>query len=201
MSVVESSRILQPESKHSIKADVCDPDEGERYNRRAIRPERVNRQHQWPHVGVDGVVRDRSHPSSGGVAEHREIRQKKQQGKLKPTAVTPVVREEADDQYCGTFWVQKWSRVHGVLLSGPKRAARVITTALLNESGETGIYYDEAGRPMLGSALVRDPKFQESVVAETRALLSTIPGQYGVDKQSAIVAGPLSRFRPERRTP
>jgi hypothetical protein len=44
-----------------------------------------------------------------------------------------------------------------------------------NKSGETGIYYDEGGRPMLGSALVRDPKFQARIVAETRALLSTIP--------------------------
>jgi hypothetical protein len=61
------------------------------------------------------------------------------------------------------------------ILSTPKRAARVITKALLNESGETGIYYDEGGRPMLGSALVRDPKFQDRVVAETHALLSTIP--------------------------
>ena len=45
----------------------------------------------------------------------------------------------------------------------------------INESAETGIYYDERGRPMLASALVRDPKFQDRVVAETRALLSTIP--------------------------
>ena len=59
--------------------------------------------------------------------------------------------------------------------STPKRAARVITKALLNKSGETGIYYDEGGHPMLGSVLVRDPKFQDRVVAETRALLSTIP--------------------------
>ena len=29
--------------------------------------------------------------------------------------------------------------------------------------------------PMLGSTLVRDPKFTDRVVAETRALLSTIP--------------------------
>jgi NAD(P)-dependent dehydrogenase (short-subunit alcohol dehydrogenase family) len=58
--------------------------------------------------------------------------------------------------------------------STPKRAARVITTALRNESGETGIYYDEVGHPMLGSTLVRDPTFQDRVVAETRALLSTI---------------------------
>jgi hypothetical protein len=28
---------------------------------------------------------------------------------------------------------------------------------------------------MLGSALVRDPTFQDRLVAETRALLSTIP--------------------------
>jgi NAD(P)-dependent dehydrogenase (short-subunit alcohol dehydrogenase family) len=85
--------------------------------------------------------------------------------------------------------------------STPKRAARMITKVLLNELGETGIYYDEGGRPMLGSALVRDPKFQDRVVAETRALLSTIPGQYGVDKQLAVVAGPFSRSRAERKTP
>ncbi len=60
------------------------------------------------------------------------------------------------------------------MLSTPKRAARVITKVLMNESGATGVYYDEAGRPMLGSALVRDPKFQERVVAETRALLETL---------------------------
>jgi hypothetical protein len=53
--------------------------------------------------------------------------------------------------------------------------------AALNASGQTGVYYDEGGHPMLGSALVRDPKFQDRVVAETRALLSTILGQYGVD--------------------
>jgi NAD(P)-dependent dehydrogenase (short-subunit alcohol dehydrogenase family) len=58
--------------------------------------------------------------------------------------------------------------------STPARAAKVITNALLNESGGTGVYYDERGRPMLGSTLVRDPEFQDRVVAETRALLSTV---------------------------
>jgi len=57
--------------------------------------------------------------------------------------------------------------------STPARAARVITNAVLNESGSTGVYYDEKGRPMLGSTLVRDPEFQDRVVAETRALFST----------------------------
>jgi len=57
--------------------------------------------------------------------------------------------------------------------STPSRAAKVITNALLNESGGTGVYYDERGKPMLGSTLARDPEFQDRVVAETRALLST----------------------------
>jgi NAD(P)-dependent dehydrogenase (short-subunit alcohol dehydrogenase family) len=57
--------------------------------------------------------------------------------------------------------------------STPKRAARVATQVLIDPSGQTGTYYDEGGHPMLGSALVRDPKFTECVVAETRALLST----------------------------
>ena len=57
--------------------------------------------------------------------------------------------------------------------STPKRAARVITKILTDESGQTGMYYDEKGHPMFGSALVRDPEFTVRVVDETRALLST----------------------------
>jgi len=57
--------------------------------------------------------------------------------------------------------------------STPARAGKVITNVLLNESGGSGVYYDERGKPMLGSTLVRDPEFQDRVVAETRALLST----------------------------
>lgn len=59
-------------------------------------------------------------------------------------------------------------------LSTPKRAARLIATVLINASGQTGVYYDESGQPMLGSALVHGPQFQERVVAETHALLSTV---------------------------
>ena len=58
--------------------------------------------------------------------------------------------------------------------STPGRAAKVITNVLLNAQGTTGVYYDERGKPMLGSAQVRDPEFQDRVVAETRALLSTV---------------------------
>jgi len=58
--------------------------------------------------------------------------------------------------------------------STPKKSARVITKILTNESGKTGVYYDEKGQPMLGSAQVRDPEFQDRVVSETRALLATV---------------------------
>ena len=59
--------------------------------------------------------------------------------------------------------------------STPKQAARVATKVLIDASGQTGIYYDEGGNPMLGSELVRDPRFTARVVAETRALLATVP--------------------------
>lgn len=61
------------------------------------------------------------------------------------------------------------------ILSTPKRAAQVITKVMTDTSGRTGVYYDERGNPMKGSALVSDPKFQEKVVSETRVFLSTLP--------------------------
>jgi NAD(P)-dependent dehydrogenase (short-subunit alcohol dehydrogenase family) len=59
--------------------------------------------------------------------------------------------------------------------SNPKTAARVITRVLTDDSGATGVYYDERGRPMNGSVLVREPEFDARVVAETRALLAQVP--------------------------
>ena len=60
-------------------------------------------------------------------------------------------------------------------ISTPKRAARVITDVLMDTSGKTGVYYNERGQPMLGSEEVRASGFAEHLVAETRALLSTVP--------------------------
>ena len=57
----------------------------------------------------------------------------------------------------------------------PKRAAKVITRILTSDSTETGVYFDENGDPMKGSKQVHDPAFQDRVVAETRALLATLP--------------------------
>jgi NAD(P)-dependent dehydrogenase (short-subunit alcohol dehydrogenase family) len=59
--------------------------------------------------------------------------------------------------------------------SNPKRAGRVAAEILIDTSGRTGVYYDDGGQPMAGSAFVRDPKFADRVVAETRGLLSMTP--------------------------
>lgn len=58
--------------------------------------------------------------------------------------------------------------------STPKKSAHTITGIMTDTSGRTGIYYDEKGRPMMASEQARDREFQERVVAETRALLSTL---------------------------
>lgn len=65
--------------------------------------------------------------------------------------------------------------------STPDHAARVIAEILTDDSEDTGVYYDEKGRPMRGSTLMHDPKFQDRVVTETRALLGgTIRGLGGM---------------------
>jgi hypothetical protein len=66
-------------------------------------------------------------------------------------------------------------KAHRHLKSCLPISGRVATKVLINASGRTGIYYDDGGRPMLGSTLVRDPRFTDRVVAETRALLATTP--------------------------
>jgi len=58
----------------------------------------------------------------------------------------------------------------------PKKAAKVIARVLTSDSAQTGVYFDEDGKPMRGSAQVHDPAFQDRFVSETRAILSTVPG-------------------------
>ena len=56
--------------------------------------------------------------------------------------------------------------------STPKKSAIVITKILTDTSNNTGVYFDEKGKPMRGSELAHDVKFQDRVVSETRALLA-----------------------------
>lgn len=61
--------------------------------------------------------------------------------------------------------------------STPKRAARLLVDALTGQSYQSGVYLDENGKPMLGSAQVRDAAFSDRFVAETRALLAQVPAR------------------------
>jgi hypothetical protein len=64
---------------------------------------------------------------------------------------------------------------HLKYMGNPKSAARVIIGVLTDDSDATGVYFDERGWPMNGSALVREPDFDDRVVAETLALLAQVP--------------------------
>ncbi len=57
----------------------------------------------------------------------------------------------------------------------PRRAARVIARILTDPSDATGVYYDENGRPMTGSAQIRDTAYVDRYIAESRELLDTVP--------------------------
>ncbi|MDQ0391274.1 SDR family NAD(P)-dependent oxidoreductase [Labrys monachus] len=56
--------------------------------------------------------------------------------------------------------------------STPERAGNIMTAVLTDRSNKTGVYYDEKGVPMTGSALAHDRQFQDRVLAETRAFLA-----------------------------
>lgn len=58
--------------------------------------------------------------------------------------------------------------------STPKKSAKVITEILTDTTNKTGVYFDEKGQLMRGSDLAHDQRFQDRVVAETRALLSKV---------------------------
>lgn len=59
--------------------------------------------------------------------------------------------------------------------STTQRAAQVITTLMADSTVPSGTYFDERGIPMQASTQVRDPVFQDRVLAETRAFLAAAP--------------------------
>ena len=73
--------------------------------------------------------------------------------------------------------------------STPKRAARVATQAVLNPTGQTGVYFDEGGKPMQPSKQAQDVAFQNRVVAETRAFLAPFKDMSGFTPVTNAVAG------------
>jgi len=60
----------------------------------------------------------------------------------------------------------------GRFRSTPDKAAKMIARVLTDSSGQTGVYFDEKGMPMRGSALAHDPAFQDKIISETREFLA-----------------------------
>ncbi len=67
-----------------------------------------------------------------------------------------------------SIWAEHYTAMWTICSAGSSHFTNILT----DESGKSGVYYDERGRPMLGSALVRDSKFRDRVVSETRAFLA-----------------------------
>jgi NAD(P)-dependent dehydrogenase (short-subunit alcohol dehydrogenase family) len=59
--------------------------------------------------------------------------------------------------------------------STPKVAGKMIAGVVTDASDATGVYYDEKGHPMKASKQVSDPQFADRYIAQTRALLATLP--------------------------
>jgi len=59
--------------------------------------------------------------------------------------------------------------------STPKIAGKMIAGVVTDTSDATGVYYNEKGQPMKASKQASDPQFADRYIAETRALLATLP--------------------------
>lgn len=94
MRILETGRILQPISKHSVETDMADPDDGDVQTRLMEQSESVSCQQQRADIRMDDVARDGSQTDIDGVANHGKIGHRKEQDKHKPTAVAPMVREQ-----------------------------------------------------------------------------------------------------------
>ena len=100
--------------------------------------------------------------------------------RLRFNAIEPgITRQLASRAMRTSFFVSCSAKsLHCSLRSrdtGARRSARRGSLPrLTDQSGRTGSYYDEKGQPILGSKQVGDPNFQDRVVAETRALQSTV---------------------------
>jgi NAD(P)-dependent dehydrogenase (short-subunit alcohol dehydrogenase family) len=75
------------------------------------------------------------------------------------------------------------------ILTTTKRAGRMLSALLIDDAGKTGVYFDERGNPMSGSRLLRDPKFQDRVVAETRSFLAkgSVSGDGTTAREARVV--------------
>jgi hypothetical protein len=114
MRILEPARIFQSKPKHPIKTNVRNPNQRQQQLQMFASEKSVPAQHQRADGRVDSVVRHCADTSVDAVADHGKIRHEKKQKEQKPTAVIPLIGDEAGDKDGGTFQVEKWLWVHGL---------------------------------------------------------------------------------------
>jgi hypothetical protein len=103
MSVFEPARIFQAEPKHPIESAMSDPNQRQQQREMFASEESETAQHQRADVSVDCVVGECANMSIGDVTDHRQIRQKEEQGEKKPATVVVLICEKGGDENGSTF--------------------------------------------------------------------------------------------------
>ena len=93
VGVVEAGGVFEAEAKHTVEADVADPDGGEG-KQNGFGFEEANRdERRWSEIGVGEVVAGGSEADADEIAEHEEIGCKEEHGEEEPTGVEVAVEE------------------------------------------------------------------------------------------------------------
>src|SRR5208337_2816879 len=78
MGIAEPGRIFETVAEHPVEADMRDPDQRDRQDRRQPGKETEERERQRQRVSVRDVVGGRADPGVHEVAEHGEVRREKE---------------------------------------------------------------------------------------------------------------------------
>ena len=92
--VLEASRIFQSKTQHAIKADVCDPDQGQGQELALGNKNGDGDQHSRSKKCVNEVVGTSADADVREIAEHRNIRGKKQYGEKDPAELVSPVNKD-----------------------------------------------------------------------------------------------------------
>src|SRR5271166_6864868 len=84
MGVAEAGRIFEAVAERPVDADMGDPDQRERQDRRPSGEKAEERERQCKRVSMRDVVGARADPGPEKIAEHGEVRRQKQNRKQRP---------------------------------------------------------------------------------------------------------------------
>jgi hypothetical protein len=93
VGVVEAGGVFKAKAKHTVEADVADPDGGEGKQNGFGSKEANRDERRRTEIGVDEVVAGGSDADADEIAEHEEIGCKEEHNEEEPTGVKVAVEE------------------------------------------------------------------------------------------------------------